>query len=189
LSPHNHSVACDHEDTHEKKRGEQAVENRRPIERLDRADVQVIEDNGDGHGDDEDDVKAAGAQQALIQALPPREGLRKRIGRGPGQRGNRKESRADDAKGEKSGREVAGERSKRFGGLARRFDLSHPGFMKRQPGRQNDEIHDEIRGKGPGGDIDSAVRELGQSGSPPIREFFVSARFLFLHFERALPVK
>src|ERR1019366_10709658 len=90
-------------------------------------------------------VKTPAPRHFLIEPLLPAEGFRERVRGRPCERGDRKESHAEDSESKKSRCELARERPQGFRGLTGRFDLRNAVPMQRDSRRENDEEHYEIR--------------------------------------------
>ena len=71
----------------------------------------------------------------------------------------------------------------------RRLNFRRGAFVERERGREDDEIHHEIRGESATADIELAIRDFLFGRPAPIYDLFAPFGFLLLHFLRTLPVK
>jgi hypothetical protein len=99
---HDRAIAGDDQDADQQERCEQAVEDRRPVESLNRANVKEVECDADSHRGDEHGVEARGAREVFIESLPPRESFGKGICGGSGKCRDGEKAGANDACREKN---------------------------------------------------------------------------------------
>ena len=157
---HDRAVAGDDQDADQQERREQTVEDRRPVERFDRANLEEVERDADGHRGDEHGVEAAGAREFLSPVLAAMRRFRRRHTRRIRRASGWRESQSFYAGREKNYGEISGQRPQRFRGLARGLDFRRAAFVERERGRENDEIHHEIRGEVAACDIELAIRDF-----------------------------
>ena len=112
-----------------------------------------------------------------------------RIGGGTGEHRHADQADAEDSKREQQEGEIAGQRPQRAGRLRGGIDVGDAGHMKRDGGRENDEIGGEIGIKhaAPGVPLDAAEFRVRGRGIMQQRRAFAGPHVL--HFFGCLPEK
>ena len=118
LAAHRHQ----HDDDHQRHRDD-AVDHRRPEQRLDRVDTGEVDADADQGGHRDRGIERLGVERLAIEPGGPAERLAERIGAGTGEHRHRQQSDADDADGEHGEGEHAGDRPQRLGRLRGCLDV------------------------------------------------------------------
>jgi hypothetical protein len=153
-----HDVGPAGEQHHEDEQGrrQRSVEHRRPEEHLDGVQPCIIQAEAERHGNGDDSIEAVSEGRVYLQRANPVGRFRDGVGARSGQYRDSEHAGSDQTQAEEPVRAGAGQRTQRLGGIARGGDGGFAVRVQRGGGRENDEVHHQVRKEHAGEDV---VRE------------------------------
>ena len=188
-SPITVAIAGQQQHDQDQRRRQHAVDHGRREEQLDRVQPRVVQRDAQRHRRRRARCRTSwpGRGRRFERPAPGRR-LGDRVGARSRQHRHGQHAGADQSQREQPVGAGAGQRPQRFGGLLRGRDVRLAVRVQRRRRRQDDEVHDRVRGEHAGHDVGAAGVELLGRRAAAARQI-AAHRALFLDFLRRLPEK
>ena len=154
LIAHHPLVARGKHDHDEKWRRRDPVEHRREEERVDGLHSRERDHQADDRRDGDDTIERPGPPPVFVEPLAPTERLGNGVGGRAREHRHREKAGAHHTDCEDDAREVSRERAQSLRGIRAGGDIRGAVRVKGQGRREDDEIHDEVRGEHADGHVD-----------------------------------